>query len=248
MNTAYAHNHDEESDDEVTYIEFVEKVGRSESEYFFSPIVGVNYSDVTNISSSFLTSDSKSISNDNSGGNNSINVNNTELGAVVGFFVDGQYQITATDYWRAGFQTGLIYEAPSESEFDVNVCDSPNDSGCNNPNLEHGSLEFSSLNLPVLFTFSRYAEEDDYIVTLKLGPILSYHWYDLDFDGFEASPETETQILFAAGLDGRYRIDEDNFLLVGFLSTNIFNNNNNNGFSGVNTFGEFSVYAGWSFS
>ncbi len=61
-------------------------------------------------------------------------------------------------------------------------------------------------------------EDDEYIVTLKLGPVISQHWYDLDFDDFDISPETETQILFAARLDGRYRIDEDDF-------------------SGVNTFG-----------
>ncbi|MGA2655521.1 MAG: hypothetical protein ABSF18_06035 [Gammaproteobacteria bacterium] len=244
FNTAQAHNH--EDDEEVTLVEIVEKPGRSEAEYFFSPFVGINYSDVTGISSSAFTSDSKSIFN-----NNTANVNQTDPGVSVGFFVDGQYQITALDYWRAGFQTGLFYESPNQSKFNVMVCDGANNSNCdgnsNNAYSENGTLKFDSVNLPVLFTFSRYAEQDDYIVTLKLGPVVSFNWYDLDFDGFTATPDHETQVLFAAGIDGRYRMDEDNFLLVGFLATNLFGGSDNS-FSGVNTFGEVNVYLGWSFS
>jgi len=212
--------------------------GRSATEYFITPIIGVNYVDITQISTNFFESDTREIKD------NVVNVNKTELAGLVGLLFDVQYQITATDYWRGGFQTGLIYTSPADTHFEVEVADIDSSDQV----AEDATLETSSVQLPVLFTLSRYAASDEFILTFALGPLLVYQMYDTDLEGFHLEPESEMQILFHAGIDGRFRIgDSNNFALVGFDAVPSFGGSGN-GFSGVETLGGFMVYAGWSFS
>lgn len=229
------------------------KYGRSATEYFITPIVGLNYIDITQISTSLFESDEFMIGggngNNNGGGGGSISTEKTQLGGVLGLLLDAQYQITSTDYWRGGFQTGLTYTSPVETRFETLICPVQNCNNGANSFTQEGTLETSSWQVPLLFTLSRYAANDRYIITLKLGPSLVYQMYDMDFDGFEIEPDDEEQIIFTIGLDGRFRLGEsDNFLLVGFQGDNPFGNGNNNTFSGVNTVNAFLVYLGFSFS
>lgn len=223
-------------------VELAEKEGRSDEEYFFTPIIGLYYTDITGLAQSFFTSSDPDVYvNDNP------NVNKTDLGGVFGLLIDGQYQIIATDYWRAGFQTGFVYYSPSKTEFQAQVNTT---NGC--CIVQNGTLKTSSYEIPLMFTFSRYAESDDWITTFKLGPTLIHNKYELeDFEevaGVSLTTDNENEIIFGAGFDARYRLeDSDNFLLMGFVVNNIFGNNNNS-FSGVDSFGNFSTYIGFSFS
>ncbi len=215
-------------------LDLVDKVGRSTTEYFYSPIIGINYIDVTQISNSFVNGDP------NQSGN-SLSVTHTELGGVIGLLVDGQYQILATEYWRAGFQTGFYYNSPAESEF---AGDCPG-----NDCIPNGTLKISSMNVPMMFTFARYAASDKYITTAKLGPVISYQMYDIELSDFDADPQNEFQAQFQIGIDGRYRLGKsDNFFLTGFQTTFSMGGGGNGGFSGVDAGTGFGVYIGISFS
>ncbi len=215
-------------------LDLIDKVGRSATEYFYSPIIGINYINVQQISETFINNNPL-----NTG--NTLIVTHTDLGGVIGLLVDGQYQIVDTDYWRAGFQTGLLYTSPAESEFRGN-CPSVT---C----VPGGTLEISAVNVPMLFSFARYSESDKYITTFKLGPVMTYQMYDIDVEGIDADPQNEFQILFQVGLDGRYRLGKsDNFFLTGFLTNFSFGGGNNNSFSGVDANSNFAVYIGISFS
>jgi hypothetical protein len=211
--------------------------GRSPVEFFYTPIIGIKYTDVTGISNSFFTPEHPNYSI-----NNTANVNKTELGGVIGLMIDGQYQIVSTSYWRAGFQSGLLYTSASTSDFVSNTC-TPD---CN---YNNGTLEMSTIQLPILFTLSRYSAEDNYIVTGKLGPMVTYQMYEADLDGFDLQPTHETQIGVTIGLDGRYRLgNSDMFFLMGFDANLAFGDSNNSNFSGVNSLENILAYIGLSFS
>ncbi len=228
-------------------VEVPEKVGRSTSEYFYSPIIGFNYQDVTSIDENFLADTTRFLQefNLNDGG---IPVDHTELGGIVGLLIDGQYQIISTSYWRAGFQTGLVYMSPVDSEFTLakNNCPSPGHTG---PCRASGTLEISAVSIPMLFTFSRYAVADRYITTFKLGPMITHHMYDLDFEDFELATTNENQVFLQVGIDGRYRLGQSStFLLTGFMGNlGLFGGNNGN-ISAVNSSNSIGMYIGVSFS
>ena len=228
------------------------KYGRKAAEYFWTPIVGVDYVDITQLAGNFLQSDTHALQNLDNG---AIDTDKTELGVAVGLLFDAQYQITATDYWRGGFQTGLVYTSPAKTKFKADVCESTGENNisneCNNGSKtvqQSGSLENSAVQLPLLFTFSRYAASDKYIVTFKLGPVVAYEMYDLDFDHYDIEPENETQIFLNLGIDGRFRLGQsDNFFLIGFEGGSILGGGNNS-FSGVDSNSALIVYTGLSFS
>jgi hypothetical protein len=178
--------------------------------------------------------------------NNSIAADRTELGGVIGLLVDGQYQIVSTSYWRAGFQTGLLYTSPVKTDFVLAKQRCLNAPLC----IESGSLKTSEVEVPMLFTMSAYAAADKYITTFKFGPVITYQMYDLDFEDYKPVTTNETQILLQLGLDGRYRLGKsDNFFLMGFVGTfgGILGGGDEQ-FSGVNTGDNISVYIGISFS
>jgi len=227
--------------------------------YFISPIIGANYTDVTQIAPTFFNSQTGNEvigngSNNNNG--NGLPVDQTSMSWVVGVLIDGQYRMVSAEYWRAGFQTGFIYSSAIESKFKTDVCtptnictDGNNSSEIFDVTLQPGTLNIKSFQVPILFTFSKYAVNDLYIVTLKLGPSFTRNMFDTNFAGFELDPTYENEFELMLGIDGRYKLGQSStMLLVGFIATlsSSFGSGGST-FSGVESLGGFEVYTGISF-